>query len=121
MQRKRLLMFTLIILIGIVYSVWNPAECHYFPKCIFLQLTGLQCPGCGSQRALHQLLEGNIKSAFDYNPFLIIISPWLIVLLCARFIGLKIGYKVIKVLLHRSIITIYLITIILWWIYRNIV
>ncbi len=30
-------------------------------------LTGLLCPGCGSQRAIHQLLHGHLAASFQYN------------------------------------------------------
>ena len=35
--------------VGLVltYSSFSPEDSTWFPKCIFLQLTGLKCPGCG--------------------------------------------------------------------------
>ena len=45
----------------------NPSEHRVFPGCPFLTLTGYQCPGCGSQRALHQLIHGNIVQAVALN------------------------------------------------------
>jgi len=48
-----------------VYSRFSPEGNAWFPKCIFLQLTGLKCPGCGSQRVIHNLLNLNIQKAFD--------------------------------------------------------
>ena len=37
------------------------------PRCIFRDLTGWSCPGCGSQRALHALLDGEPLKAWSYN------------------------------------------------------
>ena len=49
--------FFLVFLIAIyVYSHIHPSSSPLFPKCPFLMLTGMKCPGCGSQRALHALL-----------------------------------------------------------------
>lgn len=47
-------------------------------KCPLFQLTGWQCPLCGSQRAVHELLHGNIGSAWNYNPGLWISLPYFI-------------------------------------------
>lgn len=45
----------------------------FFPQCPFHALTGLFCPGCGSQRALSALLHGNFIDALHDN-FLAMIS-----------------------------------------------
>lgn len=37
------------------------------PKCLFRLATGWSCPGCGSQRALHALLHGNLREALEMN------------------------------------------------------
>ena len=37
------------------------------PRCLFRDLTGWSCPGCGSQRALHALLDGEPLKAWSYN------------------------------------------------------
>ncbi|MGL5683791.1 MAG: DUF2752 domain-containing protein [Marinifilaceae bacterium] len=53
-------------------------EYGFFPPCPFYKLTGLQCPGCGSQRAIHSLLNGNITQAFGYNPLMVLSIPYLL-------------------------------------------
>jgi uncharacterized protein DUF2752 len=55
----------------------NPASSNLFPPCPFLWLTGFYCPGCGSLRALHQLLYGNLSAAFALNPFAVLSFPFL--------------------------------------------
>lgn len=35
--------------------------------CPLYSATGIECPGCGSQRAFHQLLHGNISGALRQN------------------------------------------------------
>ena len=57
-----------------VYFALDPAR-HPFPRCMFLTLTGWQCPGCGSQRALHALLHGDIASAWALNPLMLVELP----------------------------------------------
>lgn len=65
-----------------VYLFIDPAK-SFMPRCIMKQLTGLSCPGCGSQRFVHALLNGHVAEAVSYNYFLpfgavlIGISIWL--------------------------------------------
>ena len=47
------------------------------PPCPFLALTGLLCPGCGSTRALHALLHGDVGQALAMNPLLVLSMPLL--------------------------------------------
>ena len=54
----------------LLYGLADPAKVP-FPKCPFRSLTGLLCPGCGSQRGIHQLLHGYIAEAFKLNALLI--------------------------------------------------
>jgi hypothetical protein len=63
---------------AVVLFLYNPAQSRFYPLCLFHQTTGLQCPGCGSLRALHQLLHGHIVAAFGYNALLIVSLPFLL-------------------------------------------
>ena len=54
---------------------FDPSRYHFYPVCVFHQTTGLLCPGCGSLRALHQLLHGHIQAALRYNALLVISIP----------------------------------------------
>ena len=57
-----------------------PTQFAFYPPCMFHKLTGLNCPGCGTTRALHQLLHGHIGAAFRLNPMLFLLMA---VALCA--------------------------------------
>ncbi|MGI8718529.1 MAG: DUF2752 domain-containing protein [Lapillicoccus sp.] len=50
-----------------LYAV-DPHEPGHYPPCPFLALTGYWCPGCGSARALHALLRGDLGTALVHNP-----------------------------------------------------
>lgn len=50
----------------LVYAV-DPAEPGHYPPCPTKLLTGLDCPFCGSMRATHQFLHGNVGAAIDLN------------------------------------------------------
>lgn len=43
--------------------------------CMFYELTGLYCPGCGSGRAVYALLHGRFREALGYNILLFLLGP----------------------------------------------
>ena len=63
------------IALAIYAFVFEPGKTGFFPGCMFRALTGFTCPGCGSTRALHQLLHGHVGDAFVLNPLLLIALP----------------------------------------------
>lgn len=67
-----------IILVTGIYYYFSPARYAFFPKCPFFWVTGLRCPGCGSQRAVHALLNGEAAVAFHENMLVVIFIPYLI-------------------------------------------
>src|SRR5258706_6833703 len=60
---------------AVVLFLFNPARHSFYPFCLFHQTTGLLCPGCGSLRALHQLLHGHIAAALHFNALLVLSIP----------------------------------------------
>lgn len=61
----------------------DPADGGIYPACPFRAITGLDCPGCGTGRALHRLLHGRIDEAFTLNPLATLLLPVLAVALLA--------------------------------------
>ena len=55
-----------------VVFVFNPATHSFYPVCQVHRLTGLDCPGCGSTRALYALLHGNISAALRDNALFVL-------------------------------------------------
>ena len=113
----------LIAILGIgIFHFANPENCKWFPKCWFYLLTGMQCPACGTQRAIHQLVHLNFAAAFKYNPFLIISAPYLIALVNFQCIydGNKMQ-KLRKFCYQNATINGYLVLLTVWWIARNII
>ena len=54
---------------------FNPARSGFYPVCLFHATTGLLCPGCGSLRAMHQMLHGNPGVALRCNLLLVLSFP----------------------------------------------
>ena len=103
-----------------VLLVFNPASSGIFPPCPFHRLTGLYCPGCGSLRAVHQLLNGNLSSAFWLNPLmvlsLIVLAFWFT--FCGVLAVRKRPLPAVAVPSYG--IWLILLIIVLFWILRNI-
>jgi len=112
----------------VIYFSYNPVESFFFPKCPFLALTGLKCPGCGSQRAIHALLHLDIRSAFQYNALLIISIPYIMLLLIAKILPHLSHHTwyaptilhFSNLLQHPFIIWSYCAIVLFFWITRNI-
>jgi len=58
-----------------VLFLFDPARVPIYPGCVFHQVTGLDCPGCGSLRALHALLHGEVRAALRFNAFVVMSLP----------------------------------------------
>ncbi len=76
-----------VIAILYLYTTLDPDDAvvgRFFPKCPVKLLTGLQCPGCGLQRALHSLMQGDVIGALRHNWFLVFSLSYLLGLLLTR-------------------------------------
>lgn len=60
------------VLASLIYIYLNdPSKPDFFP-CLTYNYLGIYCAGCGSSRAIHQLLHGNFVLAFRYNPLMLL-------------------------------------------------
>jgi Protein of unknown function (DUF2752) len=53
-----------------ILNIISWLEKHQLP-CLFKQLTHIDCPGCGMQRSLLLLLNGEVLSSFKMYPALV--------------------------------------------------
>lgn len=110
----------LIVLI-FIYKQFNPADTDLFPACPFHSFTGLQCPGCGSQRAVHHLLNFEFLEAFHYNVLLVLAIPyfllWLIFDIFLKPSDRTLKWK--KILFGKNAILFVISWVILFWVFRN--
>lgn len=118
----RLILFiTAIILACILLYNFNPEHISLFPKCSFYMATGLECPACGSQRAIHAILNGNFHKGLCYNPFIIISLPYATSLIILALIKRDWAIKIKKKLLCNKAVYTYVALFVAWWILRNII
>ncbi len=62
---------------AVLLRLFDPAHSLLFPPCPLRYFTGLYCPGCGSLRAMHALLHGELRQAFAMNSLTVILLPFL--------------------------------------------
>jgi hypothetical protein len=110
------------LLILYFYYIYNEAESSWSVQCSLYQMTGLQCPGCGGQRALHYLLHGELLKAFRYNAIFVLTLPILIYIyfVIVNVYGLKNTKYINTPLLGQYFGIITIIVLIVFFILRNI-
>lgn len=117
-MRKKILILLLCICGAVLFFVLDP-ESNFFPKCIFRSITGYSCPGCGSQRAIHDLLHLDLAGAFRHNAFLVCSIPLVLGLIFLE--RRKSTNKKIHALFNSPVFIVLLISlVIVWWILRNV-
>ncbi|MBN1767488.1 MAG: DUF2752 domain-containing protein [Prolixibacteraceae bacterium] len=125
LEKKKIVFFCLVITIlavlVVIYTKSNPDDSHFFPKCPFKLITGYECPGCGSQRAVHHLLNMKIGSAIQANALLVFSIPYIIILFFAELLESKYRFfkRIYKTLFNPKAIWVIFGIIIFWWIFRN--
>ncbi len=72
MKLKHFLMLLLLLVIALFYFSINPNSVSFLLKCPLYKTTGIFCPGCGSQRTVHNLLHGNFLMALQNNLMLVL-------------------------------------------------
>lgn len=102
-----------------VFYFFNPENSGLFPKCPLYVWTGLYCPGCGSQRAIHSLLHFRFLQALHYNLLLIPAGIFALYHLAIPLVKKYTGKALPNYLYHPRTPWIILTVVILFWIIRN--
>lgn len=89
-----------------------------FPKCPFLLLTGLKCPGCGSQRVVHALLHGDLAAAWGYNALLVAALPVIAAMVVALLARRRWPQLYLRLFGQGAVWTTAAV-ITAWWLLRN--
>jgi len=66
---------------------------EYMLPCLNKQLFGLDCPGCGMQRAFLLTIKGEFEAAFNMYPAIFTILILFIFLIFNAFVKFKYDYK----------------------------
>ena len=99
---------------------FDPETQPLFPKCPFLLVTGYQCPGCGSQRALHSLLHADIVGALKQNAFMVVAIPYIFLGIYLQYLGgRRRNPGLERIFYGRWSAIILLVVIFAYWVLRN--
>lgn len=112
----------ILVVAGIVYYVLDPTQPNtWAPRCPLKLLTGWDCPSCGTQRAFHSLLHGDILTALHYNLFMVISLPFALLVVLASWYNFNHRFdRLNHMLCNRYVLIAYIILYFMWWIVRNI-
>ena len=107
MNWRRAIVITFIMVIAAmavaIYFRWNPASHDFFPRCVFLNLTGLKCPGVAALRL---------------NAYLLVGLPLLGIYAVAEWQRTRWPRFYVALSSPRVLCAIVL-TVLLWWVLRN--
>lgn len=120
MRRSLLLVVAglVMLVLGFIYYALDPSTSDAFPRCSFLSLTGYKCPGCGGQRAVHALLNGDVAGAFRFNALLMIAVPWMGLCLFAESRRTR-NPRLYARLNPELLMSLFLALTLSWWLLRN--
>lgn len=109
----------ILILISflIIYFILNELLDVGIP-CLFYEITGYYCPGCGITRLLFSLLKLDFYQAFRYNPLIFILIIITVIYWLVKFILKK--FMNISIEIPNYVYYILLIIVIIFGILRNI-
>ena len=106
-QKKILIIYGAILGAGVLYAFLILHTPFRIP-CLFREVTGLQCPGCGTSRMALALMRFDIPAAFAYNPVAVFSFPaWFLISICA-FVGrpkaLRSSKNLLRILYNNIVI-----------------
>jgi hypothetical protein len=98
---------SLFVPCSLAFAAWLRG--HLLP-CPFKYVTGIDCPGCGFQRALLALLQGDFKSSLALYPAAIPLLLAVIYTLADSFYKLDTPKKTIKTTAYITVACVILIS-----------
>lgn len=110
--------FAVVAAVGVVYALFDPAQTWWMPKCPVHLLTGFDCPGCGSQRAIHALLRGRVDEAFAHNALLVVMIPFISLTAYAELTRGR-NPRLYRALAHPAVVVAVIVLVVVWAVLRN--
>jgi len=116
--KKRLVTYLCVLAVGVVYFIWLKLTGIGIP-CIFHELTGWSCPGCGVTTLIMSIAAGRPDLARAANPFLFYTWPLILGFLIWNEVKVIKGktYKADKII--NILLIFYIIALIAFGVLRN--
>lgn len=121
MRPNRALLVALLVLgLTIAAVTLRQVGTGLMPPCLFREMTGLECPGCGMTRGTYALFHGDFLKAFLFNPVGMIVLPLGLTAIGIQLIGWVFG-KSINLNPGRWGATFLAVVVITWFVVRNVI
>ena len=116
--KKRLVTYICVLAAGVVYFIWLKLTGIGIP-CIFHELTGWSCPGCGVTTLIMSVAAGRLDLARAANPFLFYTWPLILGFIIWNEVKVIKGktYKADKII--NILLIAYIIAFIAFGVLRN--
>lgn len=118
--KKQIAIFVFLVGLVCVYYFIDPSKSSLFLKCPLKSVSGYDCPGCGAQRAFHELLHFRFLEAFKYNPLFVLSIVVTIVFVLIKFFGSeKLKTEISNFLRSKIFVFSLLIIVLVFLLLRN--
>lgn len=105
----------------LIYLYQNGPGGPWFPGCLFHQLTGFNCPGCGMTRATHAALHGAWLAALRCNCLGVVLVPVALLGMGLELSGWRRGQPPpVSLRFDRCVVWWLLGVVLAFWVLRNI-
>jgi hypothetical protein len=120
MEDKKKILRIILIFAILIYSYFSYSA-GGVRLCLFHNITGLDCPGCGMSRAFHSIMNLKFMEALHYNIFSL---PFFLLLLFILIFDILRLFKVnlairLNETIFNSVITVLLFAVLAYGILRN--
>lgn len=109
----------IVACIVLVYSLWNEFAI-YLPACPIREHLGIYCAGCGGTRFVYHLMNFDFSLAFANNPYLFLLTAYLMLSFVLFNISVLSGRKIHTMLLNEKWLWFWAISAVLFFVLRNI-
>lgn len=121
--RKRKLKAAAFLFAVAAYSlaliIINPKDFPVQIPCLFYEVTGLYCPGCGGNRGAFLILHGDILTGLKNNLLLLIFIPGFVLASLNEFLLIVTGKQFRYPEFKSKVLYGLVVAVLLYWILRN--
>lgn len=117
---QRILALGFLLGVAFIACIYHPSTPVKMISCPFREVTRFYCPGCGTIRALTQLIQGNIFKAISHNIFAVLFFPLLVWTILSNISIVLTGKPLPKLELPSKYIWVIFWMLILFTVGRNV-